>query len=37
MPLVWQAKSGGDHASYFFTHLAYMNQFFFGGAKAKAA
>ena len=37
IPLVWQAEKGSDHASYFLTHLKYMDQYFFGGSKAKAA
>ena len=37
MPVVWRGEKGGDHAGYFLTHLSYMDQYFFGGGKAKAA
>ena len=35
IPLLWDEKCD-DSTKYFMTHLAYMNQHFFGG-KAKAA
>ena len=36
IPLLWDEKAD-DSVDYFMTHLAYMNQYFFGGKKAKAA